>query len=520
MKGLRPATPSLLWQQLLLLLLLLFYWAVSLTHLTVVPPVYEDEPWQASTGWKLATEGVFGSDMFAGLAGMERRYYGYLPLHPMILAATFRLAGLGLFQDRFESVAMGLLVLALTYALGRRLFGCGVGLLAVGALLLVRSTGLTPYQQSGILLLDIARIARYDMVVPVFGLASLHAYLSARNRMARGETRARYWYGLAGLLAGLASLSHLYGAFWITALGLLALWERAGLRNLLSMAGGFLAPWVLYLIYVAGDLPSWRAQTRIYAPRFELLNPRWYWSNLVRERHRYGAGLGPARWSYLLRPGFWFMLGAVPASVVALARRGLSGRDRARRAILVPLLMLPLLFALLIYLKLANYLVTVLPLAALAVAWGTLTLWRWAGQANGGRWLRVALLLLLLAVATEGLARVVALQRAAATTTAYDDFIARLRAYIPPGSRVLGLHHYWLGMEDTDYWNWAVALDATNPNGSSRAAMIAALEDFDPDFILLDSQLQEYFRNAPPTDPRPRAIYEWLESSEYTLVAV
>ena len=30
--------------------LLLMYLAVSLRHLTIVPPVYEDEPWQASTG--------------------------------------------------------------------------------------------------------------------------------------------------------------------------------------------------------------------------------------------------------------------------------------------------------------------------------------------------------------------------------------------------------------------------------------------------------------------------------------
>ena len=41
-----------------LLALLLLYWTLSLHQVDVTPPVHEDEPWQASTGWKLATEGL------------------------------------------------------------------------------------------------------------------------------------------------------------------------------------------------------------------------------------------------------------------------------------------------------------------------------------------------------------------------------------------------------------------------------------------------------------------------------
>ena len=97
---------------LILLAILLLYWAVSLHQLDVTPPVYEDEPWQASTGWKLATDGVFGSDLFSGLYGMESRYYGFLPVFPLLLAGTFRLVGLGLFQARLAAVVMGLLPIA------------------------------------------------------------------------------------------------------------------------------------------------------------------------------------------------------------------------------------------------------------------------------------------------------------------------------------------------------------------------------------------------------------------------
>src|SRR5947199_7115021 len=95
---------------------------VSLRHLDAVPQVYEDEPWQASTAYKILTTGVFGSDLFAGFYHMDQRYYGFMPLHPILLAAVFRAFGLGLQQARLETVSLAVAVLALTYALGARLF--------------------------------------------------------------------------------------------------------------------------------------------------------------------------------------------------------------------------------------------------------------------------------------------------------------------------------------------------------------------------------------------------------------
>jgi 4-amino-4-deoxy-L-arabinose transferase-like glycosyltransferase len=209
--GRRRHTPGRWW---LPVALLLAFWTVSLRHLALVPPVYEDEPWQASTGWKIARDGIFGTDIFTGWFGMERHYYGYMPLHPLLLALTYKITGLGLWQSRLEPVVLGTVTLALTYALGRRLSQPGVGALAVLLLLLTRTAGLTHFQITGILMLDFARIARYDMVVPVFGLSALHALLTAWRTPA---PKRRVFYGLAGGLAGLAGLGHLYGAFWLAA---------------------------------------------------------------------------------------------------------------------------------------------------------------------------------------------------------------------------------------------------------------------------------------------------------------
>src|SRR5205085_11040883 len=80
--------------------------ATGLRHLDAVPQVYEDEPWQASTAYKLLTSGTFGSDLFAGFYHMDQRYYGFMPLHPLLLAGTFKVLGVGLAQARTETVIL------------------------------------------------------------------------------------------------------------------------------------------------------------------------------------------------------------------------------------------------------------------------------------------------------------------------------------------------------------------------------------------------------------------------------
>ncbi|MBV9325790.1 MAG: glycosyltransferase family 39 protein, partial [Chloroflexi bacterium] len=356
------------WPWLLAISVLVVFLVTGLRHLDSVPQVYEDEPWQASVGYKLATQGVFGSDLFAGFFDMDQRYYGFMPLHPLLLAVTFRAIGLGLAQARLETVLLTALTLVLTFALGARLFNAWVGAVAVALLVLVRWTGLTYVQLTGIPLVDFARIARYDPLVPAIGLAALHVYISARQSR-------RTWLCLAaGVLAGLCGLAHVYGLFWVPALVLLALWD--GQRRLAALVVvGAVLPWVPYAAYVLTDLPDWRGQTAIYAQRFELLSPAWYLANLVQEYHRYGPGLGPPGAGWLLRPGVWLVGVALPLSVIGLARRALAC-DAAARAIVVPAVLFPVLFALSITLKLVNYTLIELPIFAVAIAWGLLSVWR------------------------------------------------------------------------------------------------------------------------------------------------
>lgn len=496
----------------ILVVLLLAFWLISLRHLTVAPPVYEDEPWQASTGWKLATAGVFGSDLFAGLYDMDRHYYGYLPLHPLLLAAIYRMAGIGLLQTRLEPVALGLLTLALTATLAQALFrDRRVGLLALILLLLLRLNSAGPFRLTGIPLLDTARIARYDMTVPVFGLAAWYVFWRTTARPTGSKRGAVFGYLLAGLLTALASLGHLYGAFWLPVLLILTLWTPSPgrLRRAIWLLAGFLIPWLLYLPYVLTDLPAWRAQTSFYGERFRLLDWRWYLNNLRQEPLRYALWLPDDLLPRLARIGAWLHLLGLPAAALALMRRSWRRHDFAARALLLPTVLLPALMALLIFLKLPNYLVLFTPVWCLTLAWGSVALWDRLATARLGlratRWLLVALLL---AVGVEGVTRLAALETAAAQTTPYPAFIQQVRQWLPSGGRVLGLHNYWLGLEDYDYHSFAVPILWADPVYTSPPLTFgAALSRAAPTVILLDAHLRDYFAHHPEQEVELNA---WL----------
>ena len=236
--------------RLLALGCLIAYLALSLNHLDIFPIVGEDEPWIAAAPIRLAAEGVYGSELFTGYYGVERHNYQHQPVYPLIQAGVFKVFGVSVRTMRLLPVAFGLALLVAVFLLGRQAGDERVGALAV--LLMVCMSVAATYRVTGVLLLDRARINRYDIAVPVFGLFALWAF----NRASRGQ--ARTWYA-PGLLTGLASLSHLYGIFWLPVF-LLSLLRRTGWhaireRPVWQLLAGFVAPWVPWIAYVASAYP-------------------------------------------------------------------------------------------------------------------------------------------------------------------------------------------------------------------------------------------------------------------------
>jgi hypothetical protein len=160
--------------------------------------------------------------------------------------------------------------------------------------------------------------------------------------------------------------------------------------------------------------------------------------------------------------------------------------------------------------KLVNYTVTMLPLGMIAMAWGYLALWRSAGHARGRAWIRASLAVLLGAVIIEGSSRIVLLMAAGRSVTPYADYLAQVRVHLVPGSRVLGLHTYWLGLHDFEYVSWFVPVGLADPAQHDALSLDEAMEVVRPDVILIDERMRDYFAGR-PADPVPAGIGEWMD---------
>lgn len=485
----------------LLVLIGVVYLAISLDQLAVFPPIHQDEPWLAAAPYKLATEGTYGSDLFTGYYGSEQHLY-QMPVYSLLLAGIFKVAGLGVFQMRLLPVLCGLVLLGFTFAVGRQAADERAGLLA--ALLLVSLRLAAGWDETGIPLLDLARINRYDIAVPVFGLAALWMFNHAEQH---GRKRN---YFFAGLLTGLSSLSHLYGAFWLPAL-VLVMFLRRGLPVFRSsgfylVMGGFLLPWLPWMAYIATGWSDFLGQHRFVAERFDLLDPHFYVDNLLQEFRRYRPLVpldAEGNW-HVLQFGTWVAISGVLVALGAVLRR----RARLVRtpvfALAVTLIVKTLLFALLLIVKAYHYVIALWPLAVLLLAWLGICLWDHAA----GRSARFALLAVLLIVVVEGSGRVVHRRTMAAATTPYAAFEGRIRLFLRPGERVVGLQHYWIGLHDHPYRSWLLPiLLADSLSYHAPLPLDEALARVAPDIILLDRDMNRYFDEIATPVHRRHAQY-------------
>jgi 4-amino-4-deoxy-L-arabinose transferase-like glycosyltransferase len=492
--------------------------ALSLDHLGVFPAVDEDEPWIAAAPYKLATQGVYGSDLFAGYYGVDRHNYQHLPLYPLLQAGLFRLIGVGVFEMRLLSVLFGLALICVVFLVGSRIADWRVGALAVVVMMVLRiSTG---GDATGILLLDRARINRYDIAVPVFALLAFWAFVRAR------DTDRPSWYIATGLLAALASLSHLFGVFWLPLFLALSVAMPHGAvapaRAAILVLSGFAFPWLPVLVYIASGWSDFLGQMRFVSERLEIFNPSFYSSNAL-----HGPGPISVGWFVtvvgelpLARPGAWTVIVGIPVALLVIAwtaRRDRGQYGWARLFALFSLAQL-LMFVALLRVKTINYMIGLWPLAVLMLAW--LGIWLWDRRKLS---LRIATLVLFALILGEGSLRIVHAATAARRTASYERYTKLIARCIPPGSRVLGLQHYWLGLRQYDYRTWLVPINFTFPLYYSEAMPLdAALDTVNPDIILIDRYMARFFDTsrdpAHPSHGRRQAFNAFMLRRDARLV--
>ena len=94
-------------------------------------------------------------------------------------------------------------------------------------------------------------------------------------------------------------------------------------------------------------------------------------------------------------------------------------------------------------------------------------------------------------------------EQLARALTPFDEYIGHVRSALPAGSpatRVLGLHHYWLGFTDRDYRNWLapIVLAAAAPS----QPLAGVLDSLAPEVVLVDDNMRDYFE----ADSEPGAL--------------
>ena len=506
---------------LMLLALVAWYLLAAVPYLSDFPVMEWAQMRIITPAYKLAMEGTYGNDLLTGFYHAEQRYYEYMPLYSMLVALAFKVLGPGIWQARVVSVIGGLLTILLTYALGRRLAGPRVGLLAAAALVGLRLALPVPGEverigielyASGIPLLDLARVVRFDIWVPVWVISACLCFFWALDR------GSGLGFIVVGVLAGLATLTHVYGAFILVVLVLVVFsqdgWRTLRRAPLYLMAGGWLVAMLPWAVYVLGDLAGYQGQMAKHGSAGDFLRPGYYLDNLLREPWRYLAWLGGSFRRPVLFPrlGIYVLMGGVGLALVTLWRRVMAARRPAEVFLLAAVPVLAVLLAALMHYKRYYYVLLLMPFLALQLAYAVRVLWqqkRWPTA-----WVRAALVAVAALVALEGVYGVAQSWRAARNTTPYAALTGQLDAAIRPGAKILLAEPYWLGLADREARSIQLAFLLSDPRYYAQPpAMREVLLELRPDYVVTEERLLDIY--ARDSDETSENALDWRALDEY-----
>jgi hypothetical protein len=166
------------------------------------------------------------------------------------------------------------------------------------------------------------------------------------------------------------------------------------------------------------------------------------------------------------------------------------------------------MFVALLKVKTFGYMIALWPLGALLLAW--LGIWLWDRRLLA---VRVALLMLLGLIFAEGTTRIARAWRSAGQTTPYAWYEAELASCIPPGSLVLGLQHYWLGLRQYPYRTWLLPIDLASPlYYHDPISLDQALERVNPTVILVDRYIDDLMMKAMDVQDPNHRLYIGFEA--------
>jgi 4-amino-4-deoxy-L-arabinose transferase-like glycosyltransferase len=412
--------------------------AATVPQLARYPPVSSDEGWILSASSKLAIEGVYGSDLYAGVFNAENHYFIALPGQHVLQAVAFRLLGVGIVQARLLSVLAGVVLLWTTGGLAWRWYGVTVAVLS-GILLVFWRSQLIALR-GGIPLLAVARSARYDLSAVAWmwlTMFFLYAHLEQPTQLRAVAV---------GFCAGAATLTQFFGAFVVPIVAVAWIYQRR--EQVLTdphtycMAASFLLLTGAYVLYVRAHWEDALGQLSYTKPGRAAFSDLSFWlDNLRRETHRYSSP-----WQ---QPGHgkWLLVATGPA-VAHLIYRLVQENTPGDRLLALNLALNLMGLALVDATKAPLYALPLVPgvCMALALLMGHLGRWAWSRQAPVQRIAGLLALAVMGYFTWEGIQLYRDDLAAARLIPSYEEVGQTIAASIPPDARVAG----------AERWHWAL----------------------------------------------------------------
>lgn len=471
--------------------------ASVLPNLANHPTLTDDEGWVLSASYKLAREGVFGSEMFAGFYRADEVYLFNMPGHHFVVAAAFRVLGNGILEARLVGVLYGVATIGLVYLFARRVFGVATAMLSLVLLLFVRfNMGF----DTGLPLQELAANLRYDLAPVPFMLLGLLLMLQPPS-VARAA--------LTGVLFGVAILLQFYAAFIVPIALVFYAFEAVPTKLKLQLGGALVGTCALvgipYGVYILANMEEFRGQAGTVESRAHFTSPSFYVDSLRNEANRFVRPLGfkevprgadhelvDPQWLSLRetvtrRPSAKFaVLVGLPASIAFVAWNVWRRAGRGHLLLLLVLIGLPLQYALFESLKLYIYWIAVVPFVCIGMA-AIAVHFLQRPRASPLHMAAAAVVIgsLFVFMAEGSVARLSGIQ-AAHDESDYVALADAIKAHVPEGSRVVGSTSLWWGLRDMDYRSYFLFFYLTSPNaGPYRTTIGEFLDDFRPEYIVL-----------------------------------
>lgn len=216
-------------------ILIIFQIVLGSVYLSSVPRIYLDEAWDASLGYEFAQTGVLRHPFVRNVGGMEIYYLPPRIILPVICAGVFKVAGYSIAISRLPALLFGVLAVVFLYHIARQFFGDRQ------SFFICLFTIINPWFWSN------CRRCRPEMCYTTLALLFLWVLISyfRRDRVLSAL--------LAGIIAGLAFLTHPNSLIIIVAIGIgWIMWkEKPHLFKFAMWAlSGFILMILPYVIYV------------------------------------------------------------------------------------------------------------------------------------------------------------------------------------------------------------------------------------------------------------------------------